>query len=55
MHMFADCILEDYDKIDFFAKVGINEFVFDFSALNSKFVPILLTNFINSRNLINKK
>lgn len=50
MHMFEDKILEQYDKIDEFVKIGINEFVFDFTALNTKFVPILLTNFLNSRN-----
>lgn len=49
MHMFEDKILEQYDKIDELVKIGINEFVFDFTALNAKFVPILLTNFLNSR------
>lgn len=49
MHMFEDKILEEYDKIDELVKIGINEFVFDFTALNAKFVPILLTNFLNSR------
>lgn len=49
MHMFEDIILEKFDEVDRLAKIGINEFVFDFSALNAKFVPILLTNFFNSR------
>lgn len=49
MHMFEDKILEQYEKIDELVKIGINEFVFDFTALNAKFVPILLTNFLNSR------
>lgn len=49
MHMFEDQILERFDKIDELAHAGFNEFVFDFSALNAKFVPILLTNFLNSR------
>lgn len=49
MHMFEDKILEQYDRIDELTKIGINEFVFDFTALNAKFVPILLTNFLNSR------
>lgn len=49
MHMFEDTILEKFDEVDYLLKIGINEFVFDFSALNSKFVPILLTNFFNSR------
>lgn len=49
MHMFEDTILEKFDEVDHLLKIGINEFVFDFSALNAKFVPILLTNFFNSR------
>ena len=49
MHMFEDKILERFDEVDHLVKIGINELVFDFSALNSKFVPILLTNFFNSR------
>lgn len=48
MHMFEDKILERFDEIDKLVKIGINELVFDFSALNAKFVPILLTNFFNS-------
>lgn len=47
MHMFEDKILERFDEIDNLVQMGINEFVFDFSALPSKFVPILLTNFLN--------
>lgn len=53
MHMFEDKILERFNEIDELTSIGINEFVFDFSALNEKFIPILLTNFLNSRN--NKK
>lgn len=49
MHMFEDKILEKYDEVDKLIKIGINELVFDFSALPAKFVPILLTNFFNSR------
>ncbi len=49
MHMFEDKIMQRFDKIEELTKVGINEFVFDFSALNAKFVPILLTNFLNSQ------
>lgn len=48
MHMFEDKILERFDEIDNLVQMGINEFVFDFSALPSKLVPILLTNFLNS-------
>ncbi len=50
MHMFEDKILEKYDEIPYLLKQGINEFVFDFSALPAKFVPVLLTNFFNSIN-----
>lgn len=50
MHMFEDKILERFNEIDQLVKIGINEFVFDFSALPAKFVPILLTNFFNSQN-----
>lgn len=49
MHMFEDKILQRFEEVDKLAKMGINEMVFDFSALNAKFVPILLTNFFNSR------
>ena len=45
MHMFEDTILENFDKIDELAKAGVNEFVFDFSALHAKFVPTLLNKF----------
>lgn len=55
MHMFEDEIIENYELIDDFVKAGINEFVFDFSALNAKFIPILLTNYLNSRCMGNKK
>lgn len=50
MHMFEDKILERFEQIDELNNAGISEFVFDFSALNEKFIPILLTNFFNSRN-----
>ena len=49
MHMFEDTIMEDYDKIDELVKAGINEFVFDFCALDAEFIPVLLTNFLNAR------
>lgn len=49
MHMFEENILEKFHEVDSLVKMGINEMVFDFSALPAKFVPILLTNFFNSR------
>lgn len=52
MHMFEDKILEKFGEIDELQQAGINEFVFDFNALNPKFVPILLTNFFNSRDVV---
>lgn len=45
MHMFEDKILEEFDKVEELYRAGVNEFVFDFSALNAKFVPILLDKF----------
>lgn len=48
MHMFEDKILERFNEIDYLLKIGVNEFVFDFSALPAKLVTILLTNFLNS-------
>ena len=48
MHMFEDKVLEDFDDVDRLKKAGINEFIFDFSALNAKYVPILLDKFLHS-------
>lgn len=45
MHMFEDKILEQFDKVEELYRSGVNEFVFDFSALNAKFIPILLNKF----------
>ena len=45
MHMFEDTILEDFSNVDALIKAGINELVFDFSALNAKYVPVLLNKF----------
>ncbi len=49
MHMFEDKILEDFDKIETLKKAGVNEFVFDFNALHSKYIPILLNKFFESQ------
>lgn len=48
MHMFEDTILEEFDKVEELYSAGVNEFVFDLSALNAKFVPLLLNKFYNS-------
>ncbi len=50
MHMFEDKILQRFEDIDELVDMGINEFVFDFSALNARYIPILLKNYFNSRN-----
>ncbi|MDD3436104.1 MAG: U32 family peptidase [Candidatus Gastranaerophilales bacterium] len=50
MHMFKDKVLERFDEIETLLKIGINEFVFDFSALPAKFIPVLLTNFLVKQN-----
>ena len=49
MHMFEDTVLDNFDDFDELEKAGVNEFVFDFSALNAKFVPILLDKFFNRK------
>ncbi len=48
MHMFEDEIMENFSDIDELLDAGINEFVFDFSALNHKFIPILLNKFLQN-------
>ena len=48
MHMFEDQILEQFDNVEELYKAGVNEFVFDFSALNAKYVPVLLDKFFQA-------
>ncbi|MFA6989833.1 MAG: U32 family peptidase [Candidatus Gastranaerophilaceae bacterium] len=48
MHMFRDKILDLFKYIKPLQSIGINEFVLDFSCLETKLVPILLTRFLNS-------
>lgn len=45
MHMFEDQILDDFSNIEELYDAGINEFVFDFSALPAEFIPVLLNKF----------
>jgi len=45
MHLFEDKIADDFSLVEDLYKAGVNEFVFDFSALNAKFLPILLNKF----------
>lgn len=48
MHMFEDKIMDDFSMISALYNAGINEFVFDFSALNHKYIPLLLNKFLNT-------
>lgn len=50
MHMFEDNVIQDFSKIKELADAGVNEFVFDFSALNAKYIPVLLNEFFNNIN-----
>ncbi len=45
MHMFEDKIIDDFSVIDNLLTLGINEFVFDYSSLNFKYISILLDKF----------
>lgn len=45
MHMFKDSIMEDFSSIEELYNAGINEFVFDFSALPPKYITLLLNKF----------
>lgn len=47
MHMFEDLIKDDFSNLQELSDAGINEFVFDFSALDSKYIPYLLNKFFN--------
>ncbi len=48
MHMFEDTVMQDFSCVKELAEAGVNEFVFDFSALNSKYIPILLNEFFQT-------
>ena len=48
MHMFEDTVMQDFSCVKELYEAGVNEFVFDFSALNAKYIPILLNEFFNS-------
>lgn len=53
MHMFESRVLEEFEEIERLYQAGINEFVFDFSALNSKYIPVLLDKFLMADRIIN--
>lgn len=48
MHMYESDILQDFDNLELYIKSGLNEFSFDFSNLDSSYISVLLTNFLNS-------
>lgn len=48
MHMYEEDILQDFENIELYQKTGINEFSFDFSNLDSHYISVLLTNFLNT-------
>ena len=50
MHMFEDTVMQDFSNVKELADAGINEFVFDFSALHAKYIPVLLNEFFNNIN-----
>ena len=45
MHMFEDAVMQDFTHLKSLADAGVSEFVFDFSALDAKYLPILLNKF----------
>ena len=49
MHMYKDKIINLFAYTDEFSKWGINEFVLDLNNLGAKFVPIILTDMLNSQ------
>ncbi|MDD3594222.1 MAG: U32 family peptidase [Candidatus Gastranaerophilales bacterium] len=48
MHLYRDKILDLFQYVRPLLKIGINEFIIDFSALTSKLVPVLITRYLNS-------
>ncbi|MDD3419601.1 MAG: hypothetical protein PHE78_03250, partial [Candidatus Gastranaerophilales bacterium] len=49
MHMYKNQVLDIFKYVPELRKIGINEFIIDFHSIPSKFVPILLTRFINAQ------
>ncbi len=48
MHMFEDTVMQDFSCIKELSDSGVNEFVFDFSALDAKYLPVLLNEYFQS-------
>lgn len=49
MHMYKNQVLDIFNYVPKLQKIGINEFIIDFHSLPSKFVPVMLTRFINAQ------
>ena len=48
MHMYEDSVMQDFSCINELYDAGVNEFVFDFSALDAKYIPVLLNEYFQS-------
>ncbi len=48
MHMFEDTVMQDFSFLKELADAGVNEFVFDFSALDAKYISVLLNEYFQS-------
>ena len=48
MHMFEDTVMQDFSCIKELSDAGVNEFVFVFSALDAKYIPVLLNEYFQS-------
>ncbi len=48
MHMYEDSVMQDFSCINELYDAGVNEFVFDFSALDAKCIPVLLNEYFQS-------
>ena len=48
MHMFEDTVMQDFSCLKELSDAGVNEFVFDFSALDAKYIPVLLNEYFQS-------
>jgi hypothetical protein len=46
--MFEDAVMQNFEIVPELYEAGINEFVFDFSALTPKYIPLLLNNFFST-------
>lgn len=49
MHMYENRVLDIFKYVPKLSQMGVNEFIIDFHSIPSKFVPVLLTRFINAQ------